>query len=100
MPLNALPSARTFPDTLRRSLLSAAAARQRQLAELRPHDPTDLVAAAHRGSVQRIRDQIHAALDRMDAGTYGDCGDCGGLIKVQELLEKAWTTRCGWCASR
>ncbi len=100
MTLNPLPSARTFPTTLRQALLNAAATRRRQLAEMRPHDPTNLVAAAHRLSVERIRDQVHLALDRMDSGTYGDCGDCGGTISLQTLLEKAWTLRCDWCTAR
>ncbi|KJL23484.1 RNA polymerase-binding transcription factor DksA [Microbacterium oxydans] len=61
--------------------------RQTLLVELEPHAiPTiDLVAyqtaAAHRVAIR----QISAALDRLDAGTYGQCVRCGRQIAPARL---------------
>lgn len=88
------------PRDLRADLLRAAAARQAQLLSLRPVKPGDRVAVQHHASVRRILDEIHAALDRMDAGTYGDCVQCGAGIAVERLTDLPWTTRCESCSTR
>jgi DnaK suppressor protein len=44
--------------------------------------------------------QIDVALGRMDAGTYGDCEDCGNAIPVERLRALPHTTRCVSCASK
>ncbi len=92
---------RRFPDQLRPVLLRAAYARTNQLAQLPPlSNPDDRVAAAHEASVRRILDEIHTALDRMDAGTYGDCVTCGGLVPLARLEHCAWTLDCEPCQRR
>jgi DnaK suppressor protein len=51
---------------------------------------------------QRDRDemvQVEAALRRLDAGTYGDCADCGEQIALQRLLVQPAALRCGHCQS-
>ena len=44
--------------------------------------------------------QIDVALSRMDAGTYGDCEDCGNAIPIERLRALPHTTRCVSCASK
>ena len=51
---------------------------------------------------QRDRDeagQVEAALHRLDAGTYGDCADCGEPIPLQRLLVQPAAQRCAPCQS-
>lgn len=91
---------RPFPDDLRPALLRAAYDRRRQLAELPPVLRADAVATAHRESVRRILAAIHAALDRLDDGTYGDCAECGLPIPLARLRACPWATTCTWCAGR
>lgn len=100
MPIKPARTQRTFPAVVRRSLLAAADARSRQLAALDSrHDPAP-VAVAHRQSVERILSEIVAAIGRMEAGTYGDCTACGGTVELQVLVDRPWSSRCDWCASR
>ena len=44
--------------------------------------------------------QIDVALGRIDAGTYGDCEDCGTAIPIERLRALPHTTRCVSCASK
>lgn len=85
---------------LRTALLRTAAARRRQLAELPPLLRPDPVAAAHRDTVRRLLAVAHEALDRLDAGTYGDCTACGLPIPVERLRHCPWVTTCTWCGQR
>jgi DnaK suppressor protein len=51
---------------------------------------------------QRDRDEmvnVEVALGRLDAGTYGDCADCGEPIALQRLLVQPAALRCGHCQS-
>ena len=41
--------------------------------------------------------EINAALDRLDAGDYGVCVECGELINPRRLLAIAWAARCIRC---
>lgn len=114
MTLNTSPRRRVVPapvrDALHAALLEAAAARQRQLADLggspdRPvarsgADPHTVVALAHRASVERILGEIEAALSRMRDGTYGDCLGCGTAIAPQRLADRPWSAHCGGCVTR
>lgn len=40
---------------------------------------------------------VKAALQRLDAGTYGDCADCGEGIGLQRLLVQPAACRCASC---
>lgn len=43
--------------------------------------------------------QIHAALTRLDAGTYGRCESCGKTIPAGRLKALPFATRCISCAA-
>ena len=43
--------------------------------------------------------EIEAALERLEAGTYGLCGDCGKPISEQRLGAIPEATRCIDCAA-
>ena len=49
--------------------------------------------------LQAMLDDVHAALVRIDEGTYGICERCGALIPEERLEARPWTTRCVRCAS-
>jgi RNA polymerase-binding protein DksA len=42
--------------------------------------------------------QIHAALGRIDAGTYGRCEECGEMIAKPRLQALPYTRHCIECA--
>jgi DnaK suppressor protein len=41
--------------------------------------------------------QIDAALERLEAGTYGDCRDCGSAIAMARLQAAPQAMRCVGC---
>lgn len=41
---------------------------------------------------------LHAALERMDTGSYGICLQCGKRIPIQRLEVLPYTTTCMKCA--
>ena len=41
--------------------------------------------------------QVEAALRRLDAGTYGDCIDCGNVIAPARLRVQPAALRCAAC---
>ncbi len=50
-------------------------------------------------SGQKERELIRAALQRMDAGTYAACVQCGGSISAERLAAVPYTTSCITCAT-
>lgn len=88
----------TLPANVEALLADAARDRERQLAALPPYDG-DLVAEAHRASVVRILGEIRAAIERLDAGTYGSCLRCAQPIPVERLELLLWSARCVRCAA-
>ena len=56
----------------------------------------DLDAAQEQRDLDEI-DDVRAALDRLDAGTYGNCADCGEPIALQRLLVQPAALRCAPC---
>ena len=46
-----------------------------------------------------LRD-IEAALRRIDAGTYGECADCGEAIPLERLKSQPAALRCAPCQSQ
>jgi len=41
--------------------------------------------------------EVEAALNRLDAGTYGNCADCGDAISLQRLQVQPAAQRCAHC---
>jgi RNA polymerase-binding transcription factor DksA len=48
-------------------------------------------------SIRGRRDQVEAALQRLDAGTYGRCSTCGEPIPAERLEACPWVTECVAC---
>lgn len=97
------PNARTshaeVPRDLHQILAEAEAARASQLASLPPSNG-NLVAAAHRASVERILEEIRTARDRLASGLYGVCAGCGSTIPTERLELHLWATTCARCDDR
>ena len=49
------------------------------------------------GNEERAIQAIDAALDRIEAGTYGICDNCGQPIGEERLEAVPWTTQCIDC---
>ncbi len=52
------------------------------------------------GSASNTLDQIEAALQRMEDGSYGRCSDCGAKIPAARLEAIPYATCCVECATR
>lgn len=70
------------------------------------HDPEGQTIAFERaqlitliGQAQRHLDELDRALERLDAGGYGDCESCGIRIAGARLAVRPATTQCIRCAS-
>lgn len=71
------------------------------------HDPEGSTLAFERSqtdallaqSTQRLRD-IGAALERLDAGSYGVCENCGKPIAIARLEARPYARTCIACATR
>ena len=50
--------------------------------------------------LQDILTQVNAAIERMDAGTYGICGNCGKRIAAERLEAFPYVALCIECQSR
>jgi len=66
------------------------------LAETVPSVP-DPVAVGRAASLLRTIDEIDAALDRIDAGTYGRCAHCGSAISLERLELRPFASSCVSC---
>jgi DnaK suppressor protein len=69
------------------------------------HDPEGVTLAYDRAQVaslidsaQRHLDALNAATARMDAGTFGQCQECGRAIGAERLSAIPSTERCIDCA--
>ncbi|WP_051706157.1 TraR/DksA family transcriptional regulator [Nocardioides aequoreus] len=80
-------------------LRELAADREDQLASL-PAADLDVVAAAHRASIERILVEVSEARARLRHGTYGLCVDCHGTIPRPRLELRPYAARCATCASQ
>ena len=47
---------------------------------------------------QQLQAAVHAALERIESGTFGRCQSCGGEISEQRLEAIPWATYCFACA--
>jgi len=48
-------------------------------------------------AVDALLDEVEQSLARLDAGTYGKCRECGGLIDDASLAELPTSATCGTC---
>jgi DnaK suppressor protein len=52
------------------------------------------------GSEEDVLKQIEAAITRIDDGSYGWCGECGGQIPKNRLDAIPYAAQCIRCASK
>lgn len=52
------------------------------------------------GELERLRDEVTAALAKLDAGSYGRCDGCGRPVPEERLAALPWATRCVPCQSK
>jgi DnaK suppressor protein len=71
------------------------------------HDPEGATIAFERQQVAALIEQarqqlrhVEAALMRLEAGTYGTCGQCGQPIAPERLAARPTATTCIGCARR
>jgi len=57
----------------------------------------DSVALSRAATLLRTIEEIDAALDRIDAGTYGRCAHCGSAIPVERLEFRPFAASCVSC---
>jgi RNA polymerase-binding transcription factor DksA len=62
------------------------------------HMQDSVLEAEERRDVEELQ-QVRQALARLDAGTYGDCLECGEPIALQRLLVEPAAQRCSACQS-
>ena len=53
--------------------------------------------AAEQAQATKMLDAVNAALDRIDAGTFGKCVNCGEEIGAKRLEAIPWTQYCIVC---
>ncbi len=59
----------------------------------------DQVLEGVKGSALIEAQQVHAALTRIDAGTYGECSTCGEPIGEKRLEAQPYASQCINCAT-
>ncbi len=59
-----------------------------------------LVAKQNHEATKALRDDIIAALKRMDKGTYEICVDCGGKISEDRLVALPHVSTCTSCRKK
>jgi DnaK suppressor protein len=67
-------------------------------AEVSEADVQNELAVAFLQMRAETLEHITEALDRLDAGDYGFCADCGGPIAATRLHALPFATRCKRCA--
>lgn len=77
-------------------LAQLEAARQAQLDAL-PATPRNVVAAAHRETVEWILGQVRAARQRVREDVYGLCARCRTRIPPDRLAAQPWVITCTAC---
>ena len=89
-------------DSIRQQLEQQLQERLDILAELAPRavPSIDPVAYQTAASNRMVVAQISAALNRLDAGTYGSCTRCGGQIAPARLEVLPHAAACIECQSR
>jgi len=95
----------TRSEELRERIQRVHADLQRVDAPL-PRDAPDAAIAVENDEILRAveesargeLDQIERAVERLEAGTFGDCEVCGAEIDRKRLSVVPYTTRCAQCA--
>lgn len=59
-------------------------------------DEENAIAAAE----EHLLDEVQDALERIVAGTFGQCKDCGCEIAIERLEALPYAARCIQCATR
>ena len=59
----------------------------------------DQVLEGVEGSALIEAQQVHAALTRIDDGTYGECATCGKAIGAKRLQALPYATQCMDCVA-
>ncbi|TFV52140.1 TraR/DksA C4-type zinc finger protein [Blastococcus sp. TF02A_35] len=72
--------------------------REEALAECATSVP-DPVAQRRSADLQRMVEEIDAALARIDAGTYGRCTGCGAAIPEERLELRPFARTCVACTA-
>jgi RNA polymerase-binding transcription factor DksA len=98
------PSAPTFPATdwasfrvlLETQRDDCVVQRELALAETVTSVP-DAVALGRAATLLRTIDEIDAALDRIDSGTYGRCVTCGSAVPLERLEVRPFAATCVSC---
>jgi DnaK suppressor protein len=70
------------------------------LADLGTDNFEQEVAAGLLENEQQVLGAVAAALERLDAGTFGRCEGCGKEIAEERLKAIPYTTRCTACEQR
>ncbi|MGA7174007.1 MAG: TraR/DksA C4-type zinc finger protein [Candidatus Dormiibacterota bacterium] len=52
------------------------------------------------GELEKLEEEVRAAVAKLEAGTYGRCDDCAKPIPTARLEALPWATRCVACQSR
>lgn len=80
---------------------------QRDVAADDEHDPEGPTLSLQRAEAEamlaqsrRHLDEVDAALERLDAGTYGLCVTCGRSIHPARLEARPYAAQCLTCAAR
>lgn len=60
-------------------------------------DGADEVSSPEIGRVEQLLDEVHAALGRLDDGTYGTCLSCGAPIEDEQLVRAPAGSTCLAC---
>ncbi|MFP7570830.1 TraR/DksA family transcriptional regulator [Marivita sp. S2033] len=87
-------------DTLGRGAQSVVSLDQQSVGRLSRQDAllNQSMAKASQSRRDRLRTALHAALDRLNHGTFGECEDCGEEIAHKRLELDPTATRCIECA--
>jgi RNA polymerase-binding transcription factor DksA len=85
-----------FRTLLRTQRADCARQRELALAETATSVP-DPVAVSRAAALSRRIEEIDAALDRITAGTYGNCVHCGTAIPPERLEFRPFAARCVSC---
>src|SRR5690606_18792035 len=71
------------------------------------HEPDGATVALERSQIDALArsaraelEEVHAAYERIDAGTYGVCEGCGQAIPLARLRVRPTARTCVTCASR